>query len=140
MVVAEKNSVGKIFLHGVITSGFTLTERWEVGNYHIIFWSMTSKAEFSSESLVLFLYIFSIYVAATHLATTFYKNMEHKNRNRLSLLSSAFDVTHQKNNMVVTSLPSLGQGEKIELVFFAIIIRRIRSFYTYKNLQLIYTL
>ena len=31
-----------------ITSGFILTERWEAGNYHIIFWSVTSKAEFSS--------------------------------------------------------------------------------------------
>ena len=30
---------------GKITSGFTLTERWEAGNYYIIFWSVTSKAE-----------------------------------------------------------------------------------------------
>ena len=41
---------------GKITSGLTLTEQWESGNYHIIFWSMTSKAEFRSESLVLFLF------------------------------------------------------------------------------------
>ena len=33
-----------------ITSGFTLTERWEAGNYPIVWWSMTSKAEFGSES------------------------------------------------------------------------------------------
>ena len=31
--------------------------RREVGNYHIIFWSMTSKAEFSSGSPDQFLYI-----------------------------------------------------------------------------------
>ena len=37
-----------------ITSGFTLTERWESGNYYIIFWSMTSKAEFSGEKPLLF--------------------------------------------------------------------------------------
>ena len=58
--------------------------------------------------------------------------------------------------MVVTSLPSLGQGEtgsnfsnfkhKLHkkncnrIVFFAITFRRIRTFYSYKNLQLIYTL
>ena len=35
---------------------FTLTKRWEAGNNHIIVWSMISKAEFSSERLVLFLY------------------------------------------------------------------------------------
>ena len=40
---------------------------------------MTSKAEFSSESPVLFLYISSIYVATTHLATTFYKKMDRPN-------------------------------------------------------------
>ena len=33
-----------------ITSGFTLTERWGAGNYPIVWWSMTSKAEFGSES------------------------------------------------------------------------------------------
>ena len=60
-----------------ISSGFTLTERWEAGNYHIIFWLMTLKAEFSSESPVLFLYISSIHVAPTDLATIFYKKMEH---------------------------------------------------------------
>ena len=53
---------------------FTLTEQWEAGNYHIIFWSMTSKAEFSKESPVQGLYICSIYVAKTHLADIFYKN------------------------------------------------------------------
>ena len=37
---------------------------------------MTSKAEVNSESPVLFLYICSIYVALTHLATIFYKKME----------------------------------------------------------------
>ena len=37
-----------------ITSGFTLTERWEAGNYHIIFWFVTSKSEFNSERPVLF--------------------------------------------------------------------------------------
>ena len=35
----------------------------------------------------------------------------YKNRTVLSLLNSAFDVTDQKYNMVVTSLLSLGQGE-----------------------------
>ena len=63
---------------GKITSWFTLTERLEAGNYHINFWSVTSKAEFSSEteSPDQFLYICSIYVAPTHLATIFYKKME----------------------------------------------------------------
>ena len=46
-----------------ITSGFTLTERWKAGNYHINFWSMTLKAEFySSERPVLFLFICSIFL------------------------------------------------------------------------------
>ena len=47
-------------LHGIfwkITSGFNLTRRWETGNYNIIFWSLTSEAEFSSQSAVLFLYV-----------------------------------------------------------------------------------
>ena len=35
-----------------------------------------SKAEFSGESPVLFLYICSIYVAITHVATIFYKKMD----------------------------------------------------------------
>ena len=35
----------------------TLTERWESGNYHILFWSMMPKIEFSSESLDQFLRI-----------------------------------------------------------------------------------
>ena len=61
---------------GKITPGFTLTVQWEAGNYYIIFWSMTSKTEFSSESAFQFLYIFSIYVATTHLATKFYKKIE----------------------------------------------------------------
>ena len=105
---------------GKITSGFTLTERWEAGDYHIIFWSMTSKAEFSSESPDQFLYICLIYVTTTQLTSIFYKKMEqiYKNRTDLSLLNSAFDVTY-------------------ELFFFAITIRRIRTFYTYKNPQLI---
>ena len=83
---------------GKITSGFTLTEQWEAGNYNITSWSMTSKAEFSSESPNQFLYICSIYVAPTHLATIFYKKMEqiHKNRTGFSLKNSAFDVTAQK--------------------------------------------
>ena len=54
---------------GKINSGFTLTERWEAGNYHIIFWSMASKAEFSTESPDQFLYNFficSIYGTPTH--------------------------------------------------------------------------
>ena len=98
---------------GKITSGLTVTERWETSNYYIIFWSMTSKAEFSSESPYQLLYICSIHVATTHLATIFYKKMEqiHKNRTSLSLLNSAFsDVTNQK--AIVTSLPSLGQGNR----------------------------
>ena len=33
-----------------------MTERWEAGNYYIVFWSVTSKAEFRSERPVLFLY------------------------------------------------------------------------------------
>ena len=54
--------------------------------------------EFSSESPVLFLYICSIYVATTHLATIFYNKMEqiYLNRTDLLLLNSAFDVTDQK--------------------------------------------
>ena len=57
---------------------------------------MMSKAEFSN--LVLFQYIYSIYVATTHLATIFYKKMlqVYKNRTGLPLLNSAFDVTEQK--------------------------------------------
>ena len=44
-----------------ITSGFTLTEQWEAGNYHIIFWSVTSKAEFSSgRSASSYIYIFNL--------------------------------------------------------------------------------
>ena len=43
------------FFHGVICvksfekffSGFTLTERRKADNYNIIFWSVTSKSEFS---------------------------------------------------------------------------------------------
>ena len=83
---------------GKIISGFTLTERWEAGNYHIVFGSVTSKVEFSSESPDQFLYICSIYIAPTHLATIFYKEMEqiYKYRTDLSLLNSAFDVTGQK--------------------------------------------
>ena len=83
---------------GKITSGFTLTERWEAGNYHIIFGAMTSKAEFSWESSVQFPYICSVYVATTHLDSIFYEKMEQifKNMIGLSLLNSAFDVTHQK--------------------------------------------
>ena len=45
-----------------IISGFTLTERWETGDYHIIFWSVTSKAELSSERPVLFLCLFRLLV------------------------------------------------------------------------------
>ena len=72
-----------------------MIEQWEAGNYHIIFWSMTSKAECSSESPDQLLYICSIYVAPTHLATIFYKKMEqiYKIRTGLSPLNSAFDVT-----------------------------------------------
>ena len=32
---------------GNVTSGFNSTERREAGNYPIVFWSMTSKAEFA---------------------------------------------------------------------------------------------
>ena len=76
---------------GKITFGFTLTEQWESGNYHVIFWSITPKAGFDRESVVQFLYIFSISVATTHLAIKFYKKMEKVNKNRagLSLLNSA---------------------------------------------------
>ena len=35
-----------------------MTDQWETGNYHIVFWSMTSKAEFISERPVQFLYMF----------------------------------------------------------------------------------
>ena len=81
---------------GKIASELNLTEQWEAYNYHIIFWLMTSKAEFRSESAVQFLYIFSIYVI--HLATKFYKKMKtvYKNRAGLSLLNYSFDVTDQK--------------------------------------------
>ena len=75
-----------------------MTEQWEAGNYHIVFGSVTSKAEFSSESAVLFLYTFLIYVATTHLATKFYKKWKRyiKKRAGLSLINSAFDVTDSK--------------------------------------------
>ena len=59
---------------------------------------MMSKAEFISENLILFLYICSIYVATTHLATTFYKII-------------LFSGHGPEYIMVVTSLPLLGQGE-----------------------------
>ena len=49
-----------VFKFWQLTSRFTLTEQWEAGNYHIIFWSVTSKAEFSSESQILLRYISSI--------------------------------------------------------------------------------
>ena len=70
----------------------------EAGYYHIVFWSVTSKAEFSSERPALFIYICSIYVATTQLTTILYKKMEHlcKNRTGLSLLNTAFDVTDEK--------------------------------------------
>ena len=42
---------------GKIISGFTMTDCWKAGNYHIVFWSMTSKAEFSRESPDQFLYV-----------------------------------------------------------------------------------
>ena len=59
---------------------------------------LKSKAEIRSESAVLFLYIFSIFVAATHLATKLYKKMEkiYKNVAGLSLVNSAFAVTDPK--------------------------------------------
>ena len=31
---------------GKITSGFTLTEQWEAGNYPIVFWFVTSETEY----------------------------------------------------------------------------------------------
>ena len=53
-------------------------------------------------------------------------------------------LRHLENNMVVTSLPSLGQGKTLNAsyiikknltrnFFFAITIRRVRTFYTYKK-------
>ena len=72
---------------GKTTSGFTLTERWEAGNYLSIFWWMASKAEFRIESPDQFLFIGSIYVAPTHLATICYKQMEQKYKNRTTGLS-----------------------------------------------------
>ena len=53
-MVMAKNQFGYDFsswcnLHlkfGKITSRLTLTERREAGNYHIIFWYITSKVEF----------------------------------------------------------------------------------------------
>ena len=32
---------------GKITSGFTLTEQWEAGNFPIVFWFVTSETEYS---------------------------------------------------------------------------------------------
>ena len=32
---------------GKITSGFTLTEQWEAGNYPIVCWSVTSEIEYN---------------------------------------------------------------------------------------------
>ena len=72
-----KNSV-TLFLHGIICVQ-------ESGNYHVFFWSMTSKAEFVSESPDQFLYICSIYVARTHLAPIFYEKMEQIYKNRSGL-------------------------------------------------------
>ena len=98
---------------GKITSGFTMTERWEAGNYHIIFWSMMSKAECSSQTPDQLLYIYSIYITPTHLATIFYKKMEqiYKNSTGLSLLNSAFDVTHQKT---IWQLPASYRSVKVK--------------------------
>ena len=68
-MVMTKNKNNSI--HGVIcvfkkfpktTSGFTLIEEWEAGNYHIIFWSVMSKAEFSSERPDQFIYLFHFLV------------------------------------------------------------------------------
>ena len=42
---------------GKINSGFTLTEQWEAGNYYIVFWCVTSKAEISTVSPAQFQYI-----------------------------------------------------------------------------------
>ena len=59
---------------------------------------MTSKQNVDSERPVLFLYICSIYVAATHFATIFYKKTEQKSKKwtGLSLLNFTFDVTDEK--------------------------------------------
>ena len=75
---------------GKITSRFTLTEQWEAGNYHIVFWSMTSKTEFSSESTVLFLFIFSTYVTTTHLNTKFYNQIEKIYKKQSQSLTTKF--------------------------------------------------
>ena len=80
--------------------------------YRIIFWFVTLKAEFSSESPVLCLDICSIYVATTHLATIFYKKMEqiYKNRTDLFLWNSAF-VTDQK---IIWQLPGPHRSVKVK--------------------------
>ena len=139
---------------GKITSGFTLTEWWMPGNYYIIFWSMMSK--FSSEIPVLFLYIYlyicSIYIAKTHFTTTLYKKMEqiYKNKNGLSLLNSAFDITDQKIINYGSYQPPIAQSrwnwnwffktlnanytmKKTQSIclFFAITIRMITTFLLY---------
>ena len=113
---------------GKIASRFTLTEGWETGNYHIIFWSMTSKAEFSSESMVQFLYICSIYVAPTHLATIFYRKMErlwqlpasHCSVKNLEVIFKTLNANH--------TIKKLPNG-----IVFSHYIRKARPLYTYKK-------
>ena len=59
---------------------------------------MDKWIKFLKEKAKLIKMYISVYVATTHLATTFYKKMEHiyKNRAGLSLLNLVFDVTGQK--------------------------------------------
>ena len=78
-----------------ITSGFTLAEWWEVGDYHIIFWSVMSNAKFSIKSPDQFLCICLIHVAPTNLATSKWNSYK-KNTNGILLLKSVFDITNQK--------------------------------------------
>ena len=82
-----------------------------------MFWSMTSKAEFSRVR-AFFIYICSIYVATTYLATIFYKKMEqiYKKGTGLSLPNSAFDVTDQK---IILYLPASHCSIKVnpEVIF-----------------------
>ena len=95
----KKNSITN-FLHGVLCVKILekllpvhpLTERWEAGNYHIIFWSKMAKAEFSSEIPDQFLNICSIHVAPTHLATIFYKKMEDIQKQDWSLWIKPFII------------------------------------------------
>ena len=92
-------------------SRFNLTEQWdwEAGSCHIIFLSMTSKAEFGSESPDQFLFVCSTYIAPAHLATIFYKKMEQIYKNRFFIVLKKIAT-----QVAIMSIMSLERLEAIQ--------------------------